>query len=323
MKSKNISANIKGQVSSNSKGNKIQKVNMNINSNNKAKKKSPSPNNRYNNNNIKNINQINTNKNNIKTNKNNKISKNNNMNQIKSYNYSPNKNVQNIQYNNNYNKINLKNSNSNSANKNQSKSLNRVKNIKNISPPKNIPKLKDYQFIEFHPYTLKDYKELVRNPVVMGPLGPNVGTKEWEEKKNKMKKMMNYSNNVNKEHKGIKTLKKDTPKEEIEKKLKENFEKSARHRTYEYGKLLRNGKYKEEFEGKEKDANKLNKSNDNNNNLNSIQENNQENNQENEVNNNDEENNNINNNIMNYDDLIKQSEEFKSNIEDIREHILD
>ena len=35
---------------------------------------------------------------------------------------------------------------------------------------------------------------------------------------------MNYSNNVNKEHKGIKTLKKDTPKEEIEKKLKENFE---------------------------------------------------------------------------------------------------
>ena len=36
-----------------------------------------------------------------------------------------------------------------------------------------------------------------------------------------------------------------------------------------------------------------------------------------------EENNNINNNIMSYDDLIKQSEEFKSNIEDIREHILD
>ena len=47
MKSKNISTNIKGQVSSNNKGNKIQKVNMNINSNNKAKKKSPSPNNRY------------------------------------------------------------------------------------------------------------------------------------------------------------------------------------------------------------------------------------------------------------------------------------
>ena len=36
-----------------------------------------------------------------------------------------------------------------------------------------------------------------------------------------MKKMMIYSNNVNKEHKGIKTLKKDIPKDEIEKKIKE------------------------------------------------------------------------------------------------------
>ena len=39
MKSKNISTNIKGQVSSNNKGNKIQKVNININSNNKDKNK--------------------------------------------------------------------------------------------------------------------------------------------------------------------------------------------------------------------------------------------------------------------------------------------
>jgi hypothetical protein len=26
----------------------------------------------------------------------------------------------------------------------------------------------------------------------MGPLGANIGTKEWEQKRNKMKKMMNY-----------------------------------------------------------------------------------------------------------------------------------
>ena len=127
--------------------------------------------------------------------------------------------------------------------------------------------------MEFHPYTLKDYKELVRNPVVLGHLGPNVGTKEWEEKKQKMKKMMNYSNNVNKEHKGIRTLKKDTPKEEVEKKIKEKIENSARFKTYEYGKLNNN--------------------------------------------------NNVINNDMSYEDLIKQNEEFKSNIEDIREHILD
>ena len=61
-----------------------------------------------------------------------------------------------------------------------------------------------------------------------------------------MKKMQNYSNNINKEHKGITSLKKDTPKDEIEKLTKEKIEKSTRHRAYEYGKLVRAGKYKEE-----------------------------------------------------------------------------
>ena len=84
---------------------------------------------------------------------------------------------------------------------------------------------------------ITEKKELTRNPVVMGPLGANIGTKEWEQKRNKMKKMMNYSNNINKEHKGIKSLKKDTPKDEIKKLTQEKIEKSIRHRTYEYGKL--------------------------------------------------------------------------------------
>ena len=200
-----------------------------------------------------------------------------------------------------------------------SKSVKRINNInKKISPPKQI-KMKDYQFIEFHPYTLKDYKEMIRNPVVMGPLGANIGTKEWEEKKNKMKKMMNYSNNINREHKGINKLKKDTPKDEREKLTKEKIEKSARHRTYEYGKLLRTGKYKEDFD--EKEYNYLNNSKENK--LDVIQEN--------EMNNfNNEESNNMNNinnieqeNEMSYDQLVKQNEEFESNIKDIREHILD
>ena len=211
------------------------------------------------------------------------------------------------------------NINNNMKNKVLSKSVKRINNINNkISPPKQI-KMKDYQFIEFHPYTLKDYKEMIRNPVVMGPLGANIGTKEWEEKKNKMKKMMNYSNNINREHKGINKLKKDTPKDEIEKLTKEKIEKSARHRTYEYGKLLRTGKYKEDFD--EKEYNYLNNSKENK--LDVIQEN--------EMNNfNNEESNNMNNinnidqeNEMSYDQLVKQNEEFESNIKDIREHILD
>ena len=214
--------------------------------------------------------------------------------------------------------------------KKESKSVKKINKINNMSPPKQIKKLKDYQFMEFHPYTLKDYKELVRNPVVMGPLGPNIGTKEWEEKKNKMKKMMNYSNNINKEHKGIKTLKKDTPKEEIEKLTKEKNEKSIRHRTFEYGKFIRTGKYKEEF-----DVNDY--INDNQNNLNVIQENqndeiivnyNEENNNNNSKN--FEQENNMNNNNENlkedeysYGQLIKQNEEYESKIKDIRDHILD
>jgi hypothetical protein len=192
----------------------------------------------------------------------------------------------------------------------KSKSAKRVNKVNKISPPKQIKKIKEYQFMEFHPYTLKDYKELVRNPVVMGPLGANIGTKEWEEKKNKMKKMMNYSNNINKEHKGINKLKKDTPKDEIEKLMKEKIEKSKRYRTYEYGKLIRTGKYKEDFD--DKDYNILNKSNENKNEIN--------------INYNNEENNINNNNIQNemsYEQLIKQNEEYESKIQDIREHILD
>ena len=130
--------------------------------------------------------------------------------------------------------------------KKESKSVKKINKINNMSPPKQIKKLKDYQFMEFHPYTLKDYKELTRNPVVMGPLGANIGTKEWELKRNKMKKMQNYSNNINKEHKGITSLKKDTPKDEIEKLTKQKIEQSIRHRAYEYSKLVRAGKYKEE-----------------------------------------------------------------------------
>ena len=239
-----------------------------------------------------------------------------------------------INNNNNYNNNNYMYNNNN----------NNMMNNNNRSPQQQLKNIKDYQFMEFHPYTLKDYKELTRNPVVMGPLGANIGTKEWEQKRNKMKKMMNYSNNINKEHKGIRSLKKDTPKDEIEKLTKEKIEKSIRHRTYEYGKLIRTGKYKEDYE--EKDFNNFN------NNLNIIPEN-----QENEYYNNKPEisniNNNENNNIIlnennndfimeennmknsnnmnniekeseiNYGQLLKQNEEYKNKIQDIKDQLLD
>lgn len=118
------------------------------------------------------------------------------------------------------------------------------------------PKISNYKFIEYQPYTLKDYKELTRNPVVMGHLGANIGTKEWEEKRNKMKKMQSYSNNINKEHTGIKSLKKETPSDEIEKLTKQKIENSIRYRTYEYGKLVRAG-YNNQPNGNKYDKNDL------------------------------------------------------------------
>ena len=74
-------------------------------------------------------------------------------------------------------------------------------------------------------------------------------------KRKKMKKMQNYSNNINKEHKGITSLKKDTPKDEIEKLTKQKIENSIRHRAYEYSKLVRAGKYKDENENMWKNDN--------------------------------------------------------------------
>ena len=201
-------------------------LNNNINSNNKRlKAKSAKKSN-----NINNLNnryqgaQINSNynisNNNIKKNSNKQI-----ISQMYNKEYSSNSK----RYNNNSN-IKLKNKNNDKL-----PIMNKILN-----------KSKDYQYIEFHPYSLKDYKELTRNQVIMGPLGPNIGTKDWESRKNRMKKMKNYSNNINKEHKGIVSLKKDSPQDEIEKLIKERIENGSRHKAFEYGKLVRAGKFKDE-----------------------------------------------------------------------------
>ena len=169
---------------------------------------------------------------------------------------------QNVQENYNYGMNNMMYRNNNRQNKPQNYNNNYNYNYNNqyninknpkINNKARTPKMNqvlskssNYDYIEFTPYTLKDYKELTRNPVVMGPLGANIGTKEWEMKRNKMKKMQSYSNNINKEHKGIISLKKDTPQDEIEKITKQKIENSNRYKAFEYGKLVRAGKYKDE-----------------------------------------------------------------------------
>ena len=55
----------------------------------------------------------------------------------------------------------------------------------------------------YTPYTLKDYKKISNN-VKLGKLGPNIGTEDWFEKKNRMQKMSEYGNKVIFEGRGCK-----------------------------------------------------------------------------------------------------------------------
>ena len=275
--------------------------------------------------------------NNFNMNNMNNINYMNNMNNMNNINYMNNMNNMMYGKNNNFEMMNnspqmYNNQMMNNPFNNLNMNLKNNNNAKTPNINKRIKKTNDYQYMEFHPYTLKDYKELTRNPVVMGPLGANIGTKEWEIKKNKMKKMKNYSNNINKEHKGITSLKKDTPKDEMEKLTKQKIEKSIRHRTYEYGKLVRAGKYKENENNLEKNFSD---------NLGVIPENNDDlylKKYEEQLR---QETENINNpkpkevivpvveqknepeNLLDIDELLKQKEAYKAKIQDIRDTLLD
>lgn len=91
---------------------------------------------------------------------------------------------------------------------------------------------------DYKPYTLKEYKELEKVGIMLGGLGPNIGTKEWEQKKNKMKKMEKYSNQVNSLAKTVKK-KKETLDALIQKEKQLKIESSNRRKCLEYGKLVR------------------------------------------------------------------------------------
>ena len=176
---------------------------------------------------------------------------NNNFNPQMSLNNNYNNNY-NHNFNNNYNNNYLNQIEKHLKNNNNFNKIQRINNINNEnSKNNNISRNnKSYNYVEYKPYTLKDYKELTRSKVIMGPLGANIGTKEWEEKKAKMKRMETYSNRINQTHKGITKLKKDSPQEEIEKNLKIKMEKSNRYRTYEYGKLIRSVRGNNELNSK-------------------------------------------------------------------------
>lgn len=93
-------------------------------------------------------------------------------------------------------------------------------------------------YYEYKPYTLKDYKEINRVPITLGKLGPNIGTREWDEKRKKMKRLIDYSKQVNKQKKGLNVMHTEKIDDIIEKEKMNKIEKSLRNRTLIYGQNL-------------------------------------------------------------------------------------
>ena len=117
----------------------------------------------------------------------------------------------------------------NISNNNRSYLTNNNNNITNltINNKSNMTNINRY---EYKPYTLKDYKEIM-NVDTLGGLGANIGTEEWNKKKEKMDKMSEYSKNIFRKTKTIKN------KGNINNKKKEEI--STRKRANEYSKLIR------------------------------------------------------------------------------------
>lgn len=111
-------------------------------------------------------------------------------------------------------------------------------NLSNLSSGRVCSAYSRSRFVEYKPYTLKEYKEMERVGVVLGGLGPNIGTKEWEEKKEKMRKMEEYAKRVSELKNKVKK-RKERVEDIIEKEKKKKIENSIRRRCYEYANLVR------------------------------------------------------------------------------------
>ena len=91
----------------------------------------------------------------------------------------------------------------------------------------------------YKPYNLDDYKKISNVKIELGSLGPNIGTREWEERQEKMKKMEEYAIKIKSSNKMVIKLKKDTPVELVEKEKTIKKENSNRYKAYKYDSLVR------------------------------------------------------------------------------------
>ena len=104
-------------------------------------------------------------------------------------------------------------------------------NLTNLTYLNNKSNMTNINRHEYKPYTLKDYKDIM-NVDTLGGLGANIGTEDWNKKKEKMDKMNEYAKNIFKKTKGTKNKNNDL-------KNKKKEEISTRKRASEYSKLIR------------------------------------------------------------------------------------
>jgi len=90
----------------------------------------------------------------------------------------------------------------------------------------------------YKPYTLKEYKQISNQKIVLGSLGPNLGGEEWEKRQEKLRKQEEYSNNIKQTNKAILKPVKEAPQVLIEKQKKEKNETSKVHKANEYAKQV-------------------------------------------------------------------------------------
>jgi len=144
-----------------------------------------------------------------------------------------------------------KNNNNNLNNSNLREKYSSIERAQNTHPDSfssnykaNNDKSVNDNDVTYHPYTLKDYKELASAKIVLGGLGPNIGTKDWEEKMKKMKKIADYSEHVKNAKNIHLKLIKESPVDIIEREKKEKIEGSTRNKAAEYGKKIKKIKVK-------------------------------------------------------------------------------
>ena len=129
--------------------------------------------------------------------------------------------------------------------------LTNYNNMTNITI-NNKSNLTNINRVEYKPYTLKDYKEII-NVDTLGGLGANIGTEEWEKKKEKMDKMSEYAKNIFNKTKNMKNK-----NNHLMKRKKEEI--STRKRASEYSKLIRpksSGPYNINITVKKNNTNKI------------------------------------------------------------------